>query len=174
MNALLGQSYALSDQVTEQETLNQYLKEGMGIEEARFKVALSRIAKLSKGKNVYNQFGEDYENAMKSLRVKKATEASEIKINSILRESGILTKAIALGYTTANIAVSKLAGATQGLLFSQAETQLKQQDELDLLYENAKARVKINSLLFGESEILRAVKDNYATIGDLKLNVLFN
>jgi len=166
MNTLLGQSYALSDQITEQETLNRYLKEGMGIEEARFKVALSRVAKLSNGKNVYNQFGEDYENAMKSLRVKKATEASEIKINSILRESGILTKAIALGYTTSNIAVSKLAGATQGLLFSQAETQLKQQDELDLLYENAKARVKINSLLSGESETLRAVKEDYATIGD--------
>lgn len=168
MNTLAGQSYALSDQITEQETLNRYLKEGMGIEEARFKVALSRIAKLSNGKNVYNQFGEDYENAMKSLRVKKATEASEIKINSILRESGILIKAIALGYTTSNIAVSKLAGATQGLLFSQAEIQLKQQDELDLLYENAKARVTINSLLSGESETLRAVKDDYATISDFE------
>ena len=167
-NTLTAQAYALSDQITEQETLNRYLKEGMGIEEARFKVALSRIAKLSNGKNVYNQFGEDYENAMKSLRVKKATESSEIKINSILRESGILTKAIALGYTASNIAVSKLAGATQGLLFSQAETQLKQQDELDLLYENAKARVKINSLLSGESEALRAVKEDYATISDFE------
>ena len=166
MNALLGQSYALSDQIIEQETLNKYLKEGMGIEEARFKVALSRIAKLSGGKNVYNEFGEDYENAMKTLRIRKATEASQIKINSILRESGILTKAMEMGYTASNIAVAKLAGATQSLLFSQAETQLKQQDELDLLYENAKTRVKINSLLSGESEILRAVKDDYATIVD--------
>ena len=103
---------------------------------------------------------------MKTLRVRKATEASQIKINSILRESGILTKAMEMGYTASNIAVAKLAGATQGLLFSQAETQLKQQDELDLLYENAKTRVNINSLLSGESEILRAVKDDYATIID--------
>ncbi len=168
MNTLAGQSFALSDQITDQETLNRYLKEGMGLEEARFKVALSRVAKLSGGKNVYNQYGEDYENAMKSLRVKRATESSQIKINSILRESGILTKAMEMGYTASNIAVAKLSGATQGLLFSQAETQLKQQDELDLLYENAKARVKINSLLSGESEALRAVKEDYATIGDFE------
>ena len=45
---------------------------------------------------------------------------------------------------------------------------MKQQGELDLLYENAKTRVKINSLLSGESEILRAVKDDYATIGDFE------
>ena len=36
------------------------------------------------------------------------------------------------------------------------------------MYENAKARVKINSLLSGESEILRAVKEDYATIGDFE------
>lgn len=50
MNTLTGQSFARSDQITDQETLNRYLKEGMGLEEARFKVALSRIAKLSGGK----------------------------------------------------------------------------------------------------------------------------
>jgi tape measure domain-containing protein len=165
-NALLGQSYALSDQITEQETLNQYLREGMGIEEARFKVALSRIAKLSGGKNIFDEFGEQYEDSMKILRVKKATEASEIKINSLVRESNILTKAIAIGYTAANVAVAKLAGATTGLIFSQAEMQQKQQEENDLLNERIKNQLSLNSLLSGESETLRDVKNTYLFITD--------
>ncbi|MEG2307264.1 MAG: tape measure protein, partial [Erysipelotrichaceae bacterium] len=165
-NALLGQSYALSDQVIEQQTLNQYLKEGMGLEEARFKVALSRISKLSGGKNVYGEFGEDFENATKSLRVLKATEASEVKINSLVRESNILTKATALGYTASNVAVAKLSAATQGLLFSQAESQLKQQEQVDLLNESIKSHLTMNSLLSGENETLREVKATYVTIGD--------
>ncbi len=165
-NALLGQSYALSDQITEQETLNQYLREGMGIEEARFKVALSRIAKLSGGKNTFNEFGEQYEDSMKVLRVKKATEASEIKINSLVRESNILTKAIAMGYTAANVAVAKLSGATSGLIFSQAEMQQKQQEENDLLNERIKNQLSLNSLLSGESETLRDVKNTYLFITD--------
>ena len=138
----------------------------MGIEEARFKVALSRIAMLSKGKNVYNDFGENFELDMKELREKKALGDHEIKLNAIRRESKLLSEAIALGYEASSIAAVKLAAATQELGLSEAVVQLQKQDELDLLYENAKTRVKINSLLSGDSEILRAVKDDYATIGD--------
>ena len=168
MNTLAGQSDALSDQIDDQEVLNKYLKDGMGIEEARFKVVLSRIAMLSKGKHTFNSVGETFELGMKELRAKKAIGDHEIKLNAIRRESKLLSEAIALGYEASSIAAVKLAAATQELGLSEAEIQLKQQDELDLLYENAKTRVKINSLLSGESETLRAVKEDYATISDFE------
>ena len=163
-NALTGQAYALSDQINDQETLNQYLKEGLGLEEARFKVALSRIAKLSGGKNVFGEFGEDFENSMKSLRVKRATEASQLKINSLNREAALLTTSMAFSYTAASLAAAKLSASTQGLLYSQAETQLTKQNEVDLLTEQYGISLKISSLLSQDSEVMRDIKSQYPTI----------
>ena len=163
-NALTGQAYALSDQINDQETLNQYLKEGLGIEEARFKVALSRIAKLSGGKNVFGEFGEDFENGMKSLRVKRATEASQVKINSLNREAALLTTSMAFSYTAASLAAAKLSASTQGLLYSQAETQLTKQNEVDLITEQYEISLKISSLLSQDSEVMRDIKSQYPTI----------
>lgn len=163
-NALTGQAYALSDQINDQETLNQYLKEGLGIEEARFKVALSRIAKLSGGKNVLGEFGEDFENGMKLLRVKRATEASQLKINALDRESNLLTSSMAFSYTAASLAAAKLAASTQGLVYSQAEAQLEKQNEVDLLTEQYEISLKISSLLSQDSEVMRDIKSQYPTI----------
>ena len=163
-NALTGQAYALSDQITDQETLNQYLKEGLGIEEARFKVALSRIAKLSGGKNVFGEFGEDFENSMKVLRVKRATEASQLKINSLNREAALLTTSMAFSYTAASLAAAKLSASTQGLLYSQAEIQLTKQNEVDLIAEQYEISLKISSLLSQDSEVMRDIKSQYPTI----------
>ena len=163
-NALTGQAYALSDQISDQETLNQYLKEGMGLEEARFKVALSRIAKLSGGKNVLGEFGEDFENGMKLLRVKRATEASQSKINALDRESKLLTASMAFSYTAASLAAAKLAASTQGLTYSQAQTQLERQNEVDLLTEQYEISLKISSLLSQDSEVMRDIKSQYPTI----------
>lgn len=163
-NALTSQAYALSDQITDQETLNQYLKEGLGIEEARFKVALSRIAKLSGGKNVFGEFGEDFENAMKLLRAKRATEASQLKINSLNREADLLTTSMAFSYTAASLAAAKLSASTQGMLYSQAEIQLTKQNEVDLLTEQYETSLKISSLLSQDSEVMRDIKSQYPTI----------
>lgn len=165
-NALYNQQASLSDQLAQQQNINKYLKDGLGLEEATLRTTLARIAALGNNTNDHEELRRNYEAGLQLLRVAKATADSQVKINALTREAALLTTTMANGYGASGVAAAKLAASTAGLLYSQAELQVKKQEEVDLLNESIKNYLTMNSLLSGESQTLREVKATYTTISD--------
>lgn len=165
-NALYNQQASLSDQLAQQQNINKYLKDGLGLEEATLRTTLARIAALGNNTNDHEELRRNYEAGLQLLRVAKATADSQVKINTLTREAALLTTTMANGYSASGVAAAKLAASTVGLLYSEAELQIKKQEEVDLLNESIKNYLTINSLLSDESQTLREVKATYTTIGD--------
>lgn len=163
-NMLYAQHQSLSDQVAQQENINKYLKDGLSLEQASLRVALSRIAALGDGKNDHEELRTRYELGLKLLANNKAIGDSQVKINALNREASLLSTAIGLGYDRASVAATKLAASITGLLADQAMLQLKKQEEVALLNEQIANTLKLSALLSGESETLRDIKSTYVTI----------
>lgn len=165
-NALYNQQASLSDQLAQQQNINKYLKDGLGLEEATLRTTLARIAALGNNTNDHEELRRNYEAGLQLLRVAKATADSQVKINALTREAALLTTTMANGYGASGVAAAKLAASTVGLLYSQAELQVKKQEEVDLLNESINTYLTLNSLLSDESQTLREVKATYSTISN--------
>lgn len=161
-NSMFAQLQSTSALASQQEMLNQYLKDGLSLEQATFNIMAARLAKLT-GVD-YTAEANAYELALKTLEAEKALSDSQQKINAAKREQNLLTETMASGYDRAAVAAVRLAASVVGLTPAQALLQLQTQDQLTLTNERIDSYAEMTSLLGNESDILRDIKATYSTI----------
>ncbi|MEG2307190.1 MAG: tape measure protein, partial [Erysipelotrichaceae bacterium] len=171
-NTLVAQQYSIADQIKQQTLLNYFLNQGLSLEEATVRASYARLENIQKAAGLKGLSTEQRKlraetvSMQKQLEAKKALSDVEEKINALNRERTFLTAATRGVYTAATISAAKLLATTEGLLYTDAQRQLIRQEENDLLNERIKNQLSLNSLLSGESETLRDVKNTYLFITD--------
>lgn len=173
-NKAYAQNTQLADQADAQKGINEYLAKGLSLEEATFRVQMSRINALAKNPKQMDDLEAAYAKNLLILQTRKAEGDALGKINDANRMTAAFTDAIANGYDRSRIAVAALVGSTVGLSKARAEEQIAAQETAAYTEERAKNQLEISTLLSGEDETVRAILASYSTLDSVQVGNLAN
>lgn len=173
-NKAYAQNLQLASQADAQKGINEYLAKGLSLEEATFRVQMSRINALAKNPKQMDDLEAAYAKNLLILQARKAEGDALIKINDANRMTAAFTNAIAKGYDRARIAVAALVGSTVGLSKAKAAEQIAAQETATYAEERVKNQLEISALLSGEDETVRAILASYSTLDSVQVGNLTN
>lgn len=175
-NALGTQNQQLVDQVNTQKVLNDYLAQGLSLEEATLKVTMARLARLQGGKltPVQTSLEDNISKDLKSLEIAQAAAAARLSITESTRQAKIYQQLLNEGVTQYGLALAKINADNKGISEEDAKKKLAADQELAFLQQKTTVQGEINTLLSGEDAVLRGLRTNFPAIEEDELSRLYH
>ncbi len=162
-NTLFAQGLQTADQLDYQSRLNSELERGVSFENAHLRATMERIRKLQGGKLTEEQQRANTinERALRLAQIKTEVLKSNAELD---RKSSIYQAVLASGADRHAIAIAKIKAENEGISDQLAEQTLTSETENALRLRKLQDQTEINSLLAGEDELIRNIRESLVGI----------